>query len=130
MNNPYSQPDAQSTLSNLGETGAKVANDALGAAHQRADKALDSIAHTTEDLLADMGSGIDHSSNRAADLTRRGAEAVRRATQQLREGADHASARTVGYIKDEPIKALLIAAAAGVAIGAILSLVTQARRRY
>ena len=130
MINPYTQPDAKSTLSGSIEAGAKDANDALSAARRQADKALDGIARTTEDFLVDMGASLDQASDRADDLAHRGADAVRRAAQQLREGADRASTRTVGYIKDEPIKALLMAAAAGAALAVVLSLVTQARRRY
>lgn len=130
MSNSYSQPDLRSALSNLGESGAKVANDALGAAHRQADKALDGMAHTTEDLLVDAGAAIDQASDRAAELTSRGSATVRRAAQQLRDGAGRASTQAVGYIKDEPVKALLMAAAVGAALGAVLSMVSQSRRRY
>ena len=49
--------------------------------------------------------------------------------QSLRDSADAASNRTVGYIKDEPVKAVLIAAATGAALMALLSLVSHARHR-
>ena len=82
MINPYTQPDAKSTLSGSIEAGAKDANDALSAARRQADKALDGIARTTEDFLVDMGASLDQASDRADDLAHRGADAVRRAAQQ------------------------------------------------
>ena len=129
MINPYTQPDIKSTLPRSIEAGANDANDALGVARRKADTAIDGIARTTEDFLVDMGASLDQASDRADDLAHRGADVVRRAAQQFREGADRVSTQTVGYIKDEPIKALLMAAVAGAALAAVLSLVTQARRR-
>lgn len=130
MNNPNLPLDAQSTPSNFGETGAKVAKDAVNVAHQQADKALDDVAHGTKDLLGNLGAGMDQASDRASDLAHRGADAVRRAAHQLREGADRASTRTANYVNDEPLKALLMAAAAGAVLAAVLGMVSQSRRRY
>ena len=44
------------------------------------------------------------------------------APAQLRDQAVRASDKTVGYIKDEPMKAMLIAAAAGAALMALVAL--------
>jgi ElaB/YqjD/DUF883 family membrane-anchored ribosome-binding protein len=49
----------------------------------------------------------------------RGARAVRARIRQARENAQRASQDAVSYVKNEPIKALLIA----LAIGAVLSVV-------
>ena len=88
MIKPYTQPDDKSTSSGPIEAGANDANDAFSAARRQADTALDGIARTTEDFLVDMGASLDQASDRADDLAHRGADAVRRAAQQLRDGAD------------------------------------------
>lgn len=61
-------------------------------------------------------------------LTQRGVDAMRDGSQQLRDKALHASERAVGYVKDEPVKAMLIAAATGAALMALLGLMTRTRR--
>ena len=49
-------------------------------------------------------------------------EAVRDTSQQLREKAMLATDSTVGYIKDEPIKSMLIAAATGALLMGLVSM--------
>ena len=63
----------------------------------------------------------------AEGLVRRGAEALREQATHLRERAADASDRTAGYIRDEPLKSVLIAAAAGAALMAIANLAVRAR---
>ncbi len=67
-------------------------------------------------ILAD---GAALSADRAIALARRGVDAVRDGSQQLRERALRVSDSTVGYIKDEPVKSVLIAAVAGAALFAL-----------
>ena len=58
---------------------------------------------------------------------RRGMEAVRDSSQQLRERAMQAQDMTVAYVKDEPIKAMLIAAATGALLMGIISMLGRSR---
>ena len=57
------------------------------------------------------------------------AGSVRETSQQLRDQAYRASDNTVNYIKDEPVKAILIAAAMGAALMALVSLISHSRGR-
>jgi ElaB/YqjD/DUF883 family membrane-anchored ribosome-binding protein len=57
----------------------------------------------------------------------RGMEAVRDTSQQLRERAQQAQDMTVAYVKDEPIKAMLIAAATGALLMGLISLLGRSR---
>ena len=70
---------------------------------------------------------INRLSSQAEIAARRGVEAVRDTSAQLREKAQAASDSTVSYIKDEPVKAMLIAAATGAALMALISLVGRSR---
>jgi ElaB/YqjD/DUF883 family membrane-anchored ribosome-binding protein len=70
-----------------------------------------------------------HVAQQAGELTQRGAEAVRAGGQQLREKAQNLGDSTVDYIKDEPLKSMLIAAATGAALMAMLTLVSRAGHR-
>ncbi|MES2877464.1 MAG: hypothetical protein V4713_03510 [Pseudomonadota bacterium] len=69
--------------------------------------------------------------NRASEqvnlLGKRGLHSVRETSQQLRNKALRVSDSTVKYVKDEPVNAMLIAAAAGAAVTAIFSRIIRSR---
>lgn len=70
----------------------------------------------------------DHATGQAVGAAQRGVAAVRDGSQHLLDRAHLASDRTVGYIKDEPVKAMLIAAATGAVLMALVGLMTRPRR--
>ncbi len=82
--------------------------------------------HEARDRVAPL---VDRFTSQASDYARRGVHAVRDGSLSLRDKAYRASDHTVGYIKDEPIKSILVAAAAGAAIAAIIGYV-RSRNRY
>ena len=63
---------------------------------------------------------LDKSVEKASDLIAQSADQALKCTQ-------HATANTVSYIKHEPVKAMLIAAATGAALMALASLVSHSR---
>lgn len=65
--------------------------------------------------------------SQAEDLAQRGYHAVRDGSQHLRERAVDARERGVRYVQEEPIKAVLIAAATGAALMALVQLVSHRR---
>ncbi len=65
--------------------------------------------------------------SQAEAAARRGIDAVRDTSQQLRDRAAQASDMTVAYVKDEPIKAMLIAAATGALLMGIISMMGRSR---
>ena len=70
---------------------------------------------------------IDRLSSQAENAARRGMDAVRETSAQLRERATRVSDSTVGYIQEQPVRSMLIAAAAGAALMALLSLLGRSR---
>ena len=91
------------------------------------------FAMNTTPLTNQANSVLDQAANvarQAEDLTQRGVDAVRAGGEQLREKAQTLSDSTVGYIKDEPIKSMLIAAATGAALMAMLSLISRSGHRH
>lgn len=68
-----------------------------------------------------------HLAEQAEAFARRSAEALLDGGHQVREKALLATDRTIAYIKDEPVKAVLIAAAAGAAMVALANLVSRSR---
>jgi len=57
-------------------------------------------------------------------------DSVRDTSRQLRDKAQQASDSTVRYIRDDPVKSVLIAAATGAALMALISLVSHSRDRH
>lgn len=68
-----------------------------------------------------------HAADQASALAHRGMDSVRDISHQLRLKAEHASDSTVKYIKEEPVKAVLIAAATGATLMALVTLVARSR---
>ncbi len=90
------------------------------------------------DLLLDKTSQFaDQAANSADDALTATKNAVNGAVQsvrdtslQIRENAHRVSEKTAGYIKEEPLKSMLIAAATGAALMAMVSLVSRSGHRH
>ena len=102
----------------VNQNGQRLANDAI-----------DGVADTMHDVRNEAAPMIDRASEKAAALAKRGANALRDTTQQLRDQALKASDTTVMYIKDEPLKSMLIAAATGAALMALIAMLGRSRYR-
>jgi len=100
------------------------------------DQTADAIKQGANDAIGKLQNGVDELSraapaalSRAAaqveDLTQRTMERARQAGSQVREQANRAGDVAVGYIKDEPMKAVLIAAAAGAIAAGIFAWLTR-----
>lgn len=86
----------------------------------------------TIDKLADTAAGVPLAVERAAE---RATEAARLGTQKLQQGTQQVKAQltqvtdsAIAYVKDEPVRAMLIAAAAGAALMALADLLARSRR--
>jgi len=106
-----------------------VADEATNIADHAADTATAAIRSTqqaTNAAFDRMSDSVDSARDRAAPLINRWSSqaetAARRSVDAVRERAVHASDVTTGYIRDEPLKAVFIAAAAGALLMALLSL--------
>ncbi|MDP3084486.1 MAG: hypothetical protein Q8N44_12490, partial [Rubrivivax sp.] len=65
---------------------------------------------------------LDRAGDQASALTQRGVDALRDGSHQLREAGLRARDGTLDFIKDEPVKSVLIAAVAGAALMAAIGL--------
>lgn len=110
------------TASNLTGQAAQGAESAIRSTRRVANEALDSLSDSVEGVRAKAMPVISRVAGEAEELARRGITAVRDGSAQLRDQAVRAGDKTVGYIKDEPVKAMLIAAAAGAALMALVAL--------
>lgn len=120
-NLPQFPPNAGSSAVDAAAHGA---DQAIRSSQRLANQTLDQLATQVENARSSAGPALDGLAHDATNLAHRSAEAVRHRTDQLRDQALHARDATRGYIQQEPLKAVLIAAATGaalVALGTLLS---------
>jgi len=108
-------------LSDVNDAATSATRQAAQNAIDRADSAFNTARDQTATTVARLAS-------QAESLARRGADVVRDSALQVRERATNVGDQTVRYVKDEPVKSVLIAAAAGATLMALVSLVRSARR--
>ncbi len=115
------------TANRLVDQAAQGADDTIKATQRVANEALDRLSdkvHETHDRAAPK---LVRMAEQAENLVRRGSDVLREGSHQVRARAVMASDHTIAYIRDEPVKAVLIAAAAGAAMLALLSLMSRSR---
>ena len=127
MNMPTSTGKTYGSTTALDDKIGNATDSAARSTQQAVDQAADSITSKVEDLRSQAAPLIDRVSAQAEAAARRGIEAVRGSSQQLRDKAARATDSTVAYVKDEPVKAMLIAAATGAALMALLNLMGRSR---
>jgi ElaB/YqjD/DUF883 family membrane-anchored ribosome-binding protein len=126
MNMPSIKPLA-GDASNLADHAAEGANSAIRSTQNVANAAFDRLSDKVESVRDQAAPMIDRLSSQAEIAARRGIDAVRDTSAKVRERAQQVSDSTVGYIQDKPMKSVLIAAAAGAALMALLSLMNRPR---
>ncbi len=112
---------------NLADQAADRANSAIRSTQNVTNAAFDRLTDKVGDVRDQAAPLINRLSDQAGTAARRGLDAVRDTSAQVRETALKASDTTVAYIKDEPLKAILIAAATGAALTALVSLLGRSR---
>jgi ElaB/YqjD/DUF883 family membrane-anchored ribosome-binding protein len=108
--------------SRLADKAADTANGAIRSTQEVANDALDRLADKVEGVREQMTPLVDRLSAKAQDAADRGVDTVRETSARLRDAARGASDTATAYIKDEPLKAMLMAAATGAALMALITL--------
>jgi ElaB/YqjD/DUF883 family membrane-anchored ribosome-binding protein len=117
----------RSRAESLTDQAAGKSEQAIETARSAADGALEAL-HDKVDALHDMIPGaFSRAAARVDDMTRRSIERARQTSNDMRDRAAYAGDRTVAYIKDEPVKSILAAAAAGAALAALFAMLSRAR---
>lgn len=86
---------------------------------QNAQAILENTQKSANGAISDMSHALGHTVDRARD-----------AGSYLRDGAHHLSQDTSNVIRHEPVKSVLIAAATGAALMALVGLLTRAYSRH
>jgi ElaB/YqjD/DUF883 family membrane-anchored ribosome-binding protein len=121
-NKSFGQP-----ASNVGDDLAGATDRAAGNAQRTVENAADALSSKIQDVRDQAAPLINRVSQQAEAAAKRGIEAVRDSSAQLRERAQKATDTTVAYVKDEPVKSMLIAAATGALLMGLVSLMGRSR---
>ena len=84
-----------------------------------AQSTMAKVGHLAEDAAASV-----------QDLTNRSIERAREMSSQLRDRAYNAGSSTIGYVREQPLKTVLVAVAAGAAIAVLVRLLSSRSDRY
>lgn len=116
MNSIQSNPNMSPEMaSDMAERAASRADQALVGAKRVASEAERSMQQGIDHLRDSVPGAVSRAAAQAEDLTRRGLERARHAAEDVRHRAVDLGDATVHRIQDEPVKAVLIAAAVGAA---------------
>lgn len=122
-NKPIEQADT------LADQAARSADQTIRATQRVAYDALDGLGGAVQDARQQVSPLLQRANEQASALTQRGLDAVRDGAQVVRNQARHASDSALDYVKAEPVKSVLIAAATGAALMALIGLMSRSRDR-
>ena len=103
------------------------AQGGIRATQQAANSALDKASDKIGELKNEASPLLEQASDQAQKLVQQAREMFNDAFQTLRDEASEVSDKAVAYTKDEPVKAMLIAAATGAALVGLISMMARSR---
>jgi ElaB/YqjD/DUF883 family membrane-anchored ribosome-binding protein len=112
---------------NLVDQAALQAEHAIASTRRLANEAMDGLSGSVEGLRSSAAPALSRVAEQAGAFTQSGVDAVLNGSHHLADKARQASDGTVRYIQHEPLKSVLIAAATGAALMALVSLVAGRR---
>jgi ElaB/YqjD/DUF883 family membrane-anchored ribosome-binding protein len=123
MENP-NQPfkDAQYGASKAADEARRTAKDAMADTRDLASDTLERMSDGVTEIRNEAGAMADR-------VVRKTKASARDVAEELRGTAQRASDSMAQYVRDEPVKSVLIASVAGAAIVAVASLLGGSRRR-
>lgn len=95
---------------------------------EAADSAIRSSQRVATQAIERVADRVDGMREQTQKLAQRGIDAVRDGSQQVRQRALQTADTTKAYVKDEPMKSILIAAAIGAGLMALISLLGRSSR--
>lgn len=113
---------------NIIDSAAESAEHAIRNTQEAANKALDNLVESVDQMRSQGSPALERAKEQAAAYAHRGLDNMRDVSLRVRDTAQHASASTIGYIRDEPVKAVLIAAATGALLLAMVNLFRHTTR--
>jgi ElaB/YqjD/DUF883 family membrane-anchored ribosome-binding protein len=123
MNTPEKFPT--DTAAQVARTAAQGAADVASTTRRAVGNGVDEVSASMDHARQETGAALRQLVSDSEALAHRGMEKVRDSADQLREKSLHARDVTSNYIQHEPMKSVLIAAAAGAALMALVALFSR-----
>ena len=120
MNNPVKT--LGDNASSLAHEAALGAEQAIRSTQRMAQQGMDRMAAGLGDARAQTTTALNQLAHGTESQAHRGMDAVREAAQQMLEKSMHMRDATTSYIQHEPVKSMLVAAAAGAALMGLVAL--------
>lgn len=112
-------PTTKDTL----HSASRSAHDGVEAGRRMAKRA----AHGLDDTSHDLAAKVDSVINRAEDMARDSLSWMRDSGDRVRSGMARASETSVGYVRDNPVRSVVAAAATGALVYALVSALRNRR---
>lgn len=119
--------DTPMMAANVADKVAAKADSAINTTRSAANNTLDQLSGTVEQLRQRVPSALTGAAAQIEELKQRSLERARQAKLDVSEKLSHAGERTVGYVKDEPVKSMLIAAGTGAAVAMLITFLARSR---
>ena len=97
----------------LADTAASKVQGGVQSVQQATNKAIDETSHEVDDVKNNVSSTLEKASDQAQQLVQHGRELFNDTSKMMRDKATQASELAVEYAQDEPVRAILVAAAIG-----------------
>lgn len=118
------------TPSQLADEANKTANDAIDATRAYAQNAVNAAGEKVRDLRREAEPAVEQLAARVQQAVQRGLEAASTTSARAQRRLEQAADVTGKYIADQPVRSVLVAAAAGAAITALIVLASRSRDDY
>lgn len=125
MNSPTytpTSPTAADAAKRVVDKSAEAAQQALSSSRGVANRTLDGLSSRVDSARDVAAPAVQHAVERTQQLGHQTMDLVRNGAQQLRDQAQHAKDASVVYVRQEPLKSVLMAAAVGAGLMAIATL--------
>jgi ElaB/YqjD/DUF883 family membrane-anchored ribosome-binding protein len=100
---------------------------AIESTRELVNNGLDTLESGIDKLREAAPTMLSRAAAQVEDLTRRSMERARETSAQVKDQVAKAGDRSVDYIRDEPVKSVLMAAAAGAAMVALIGWLSRSR---
>jgi len=118
------------TPSQLADDASKTANEAIDATRAYAQNAVNAAGEKVRDLRRDAEPAVEQIAARVQQAVQRGLDAASHTSARAQRRLEKAADVTGRYISDQPVRSVLVAAAAGAAITALIVLASRHRDDY
>ena len=118
------------TAAELADDARETANEAVESTRAYARNAVNAAGEKVRDFRGQVEPAVEQLANRVQQAVQRGLESASKTSARAQRQLEQAADVTGKYITDQPVRSVLIAAAAGAAITALLVLASRSRDDY